>query len=77
MFIEKFYRVYSPYTTAQTRTVDDLQASLKFNIDNNNWDALQYKISNVKQGENSNDVSTIHQTLIRKDEGFVQIDKKY
>lgn len=78
VFIDKFYRVYSPYN-AKHKATERSAASNKttLNLNDNNWDALKYKISNVRGGNQPDDVSTIAQTLTRKDNVFIQGKQKF
>ena len=72
MFIDKFYRVHNPYTKTEARSFQ----VPSLNLIDDNWNALDYKIVSVKDGEHDSDVSTVGQTLIRKDDKFVQGKRK-
>ena len=74
MFIDKFYRVYNPYTKqVEGRSHEPVNLS----INNGSWDAKNLKINNVGEGEKLNDVSTLSQTLTRKNNVFMQGNDKF
>jgi len=69
---------------SQLLTIDDknvLSAGDKkyefLKVDNNEYNAKERKIINLKAGENKGDAVTVDQTLIRKDGGFEQLNNKY
>ncbi|ORP61146.1 hypothetical protein, partial [Vibrio cholerae] len=74
MFIDKFYRLYNPYTkVGEPRSSTDPTLHFK----DEGWDALSYKITNVSDGNDFQDVSTVGQTLMRKGDVFVQGKRKF
>lgn len=72
VYIDKFYRLYSPHQASERSSQNNA-----LNLSDNGWDGLGFKITNVGEGKDPNDVSTVNQILIRKDGNFVLGKRKF
>lgn len=74
-YIDKFYRVYLPkYKSSEGRSAAQLQS---LNLKDERWDAQNYKITNVKQGTDKNDVAIVDQLLSKNGDVFTQGNNKF